>query len=231
MQSHQRSMPLTSKMSGHKRRPSIGKEMPISSLLINLSNNNNRHDSMTRDGKSPEREIPPIYFHLSEVNDNSDKQLLDNPCLNCSGNTNSNICDMENLTVNKLCSVLCTDECKEDDNNSMVTIKQSKKDFLNNMLLDDNDRQTQELRAKFDIKEFRGQLAVAEALARASMLTSPAAKRRLQARKVEFELDPEESINTQNEEERDYVPPKELLLYLVRYILSVQFHNFLCNGN
>lgn len=222
MQSHQRSMPLTSKMSGHKRRPSIGKEMPISSLLINLSNNNNnRHDSISRDGKSPEREIPPIYFHLSEVNDDSDKQLSDNTCLNCSGNTDSNICDMENLAVNKLCSVLCTDDCKINDTNSMTTIKQSKKDFLNNMLLDDNDRQTQELRAKFDIKEFRGQLAVAEALARASMLTSPAAKRRLQARKIEFELDSEDSVYKQNEDERDYVPPKELLLYLVRYLLSI----------
>lgn len=220
MQSHQRSMPLTSKMSGHKRRPSFGKEMPISSLLINLSNNNNRHDTISRDGKSPEREIPPIYFHLSEVNDDSDdKQQSDNPCLNCSND--SNVCDMENLAVNKLCSVLCTDDCKIEDKNSMTTIKQSKKDFLNNMLLDDNDRQTQELRAKFDINKFRGQLAVAEALARASMLTSPAAKRRLQARKIEFELDSEDSINRQNDDERDYVPPKELLLYLVRYILSI----------
>lgn len=215
MQSHQGSMPLTSKMTGHKRRPSLGKEMPISSLLLNFSNNNNRHDSISRDGKSPEREIPPIYFHLSEVND--DKPMSDNPCLNCSGNIESNICDMENLAVNKLCSVLCTDDCKtEEDKNSLITIKQSKKDFLNNMLLDDNDRQTQEMRAKFDIKEFRGQLAVAEALARASMLTSPAAKRRLQARKIEFELDSEDSVNRQLTDERDYVPPKELLMYLVR---------------
>lgn len=220
MQSHQRSMPLTSKISGHKRRPSFGKEMPISSLLINLSGNNNRHESLSRDGKSPEREIPPIYFHLSEVNDNlSDKKSSsDNPCFNCSGNSDSNICDMENLAVNKLCSVLCTDDCKDKDTNPMITIKQSKKDFLNNMLLDETDRQTQELRARFDIKEFRGQLAVAEALARASMLTSPAAKRRLKARKIEFELDPEDSNNRQNEDERDYIPPKELLLYLVRYI-------------
>lgn len=49
-------------------------------------------------------------------------------------------------------------------------------------------------------------LAIAERLAQASLMTSPAAKRRLQARRVEMGLG----------EDPGYVPPKHLLLYLVR---------------
>jgi len=47
---------------------------------------------------------------------------------------------------------------------------------------------------------------VAESLARASLLTSPAARRRLQARRIELGLT----------EHPGFVPPKHLLLYLVR---------------
>lgn len=49
-------------------------------------------------------------------------------------------------------------------------------------------------------------LAIAERLAQASLMTSPAAKRRLQARSVEMG----------RWDESGYVPPKDLLLYLVR---------------
>ncbi|KAG8263326.1 Nocturnin [Homalodisca vitripennis] len=49
-------------------------------------------------------------------------------------------------------------------------------------------------------------LAIAERLAQASLMTSPAAKRRLQARRMELGLG----------EDPEYVPPKHLLLYLVR---------------
>lgn len=59
----------------------------------------------------------------------------------------------------------------------------------------------------FNMKTMRESLAVAERLASAAMLTSPAARRRLKARKLEIggpDVDPM------------FVPPKEVLLYLVR---------------
>lgn len=61
---------------------------------------------------------------------------------------------------------------------------------------------------------FRDKLDVAEALAKTSMMTSPAAKRRLAARKMEMNLN---SVNfVYDSENSDYIPPKELLMYLVR---------------
>lgn len=56
------------------------------------------------------------------------------------------------------------------------------------------------------VLKIKEKLALAESLASASLLTSPAAKRRLQARKLELGLG----------DEPGYVPPKDLLLYLVR---------------
>lgn len=52
-------------------------------------------------------------------------------------------------------------------------------------------------------------LALAERLAQASLMTSPAARRRLQARHVELGL---------GDDPGGYVPPKHLLLYLVRSV-------------
>ncbi|RZF36245.1 hypothetical protein LSTR_LSTR013670 [Laodelphax striatellus] len=56
-----------------------------------------------------------------------------------------------------------------------------------------------------DLCNMKASLALAESLARASLMTSPAAKRRLQARRLELGLG----------ELPGYVPPKHLLLYLV----------------
>lgn len=53
--------------------------------------------------------------------------------------------------------------------------------------------------------DIRESLAVAERLASAAMMTSPAARRRLAARRCELPT-------------CGYVPPKQLLLYLVRYV-------------
>jgi hypothetical protein len=55
--------------------------------------------------------------------------------------------------------------------------------------------------------DIRESLAVAESLASASLLTSPGAKRRLAARRLELGEDPTTGV---------YTPPKHLLLYLVR---------------
>lgn len=57
-----------------------------------------------------------------------------------------------------------------------------------------------------DLVNIKDSLAIAESLARASLMTSPAARRRLQARRLELGLG----------EDPGYVPPKHLLLYLVR---------------
>lgn len=63
-------------------------------------------------------------------------------------------------------------------------------------------------------KEIRQSLAVAESLARACMLTPHSAKMRLAARSWELQQLGHVDDNG------DYVPPKEILLYLVRYVLS-----------
>jgi hypothetical protein len=57
------------------------------------------------------------------------------------------------------------------------------------------------------LNDIRESLALAESLARASLLTSPGAKRRLAARRLELGEDPSTGV---------YTPPKHLLLYLVR---------------
>lgn len=61
---------------------------------------------------------------------------------------------------------------------------------------------------------FRDKLNVVEALAKTSMMTSPAAKRRLAARKMEMNLNNANFVY--DSENSDYIPPKELLMYLVR---------------
>ncbi|KAF7267738.1 hypothetical protein GWI33_019066 [Rhynchophorus ferrugineus] len=65
------------------------------------------------------------------------------------------------------------------------------------------------------------QLGLAEALARTSLLTSPAAKRRLAARSLELKCG---SVSDTGE----FIPPKELLLYLVRQVASRRRHNVCC---
>lgn len=67
---------------------------------------------------------------------------------------------------------------------------------------------------KMNKQEIHDKLAVAEALARTSMMTSPAAKRRLAARKIEMDVNSDPTAYY--DEDNDYIPPKQLLLYLVR---------------
>ena len=59
----------------------------------------------------------------------------------------------------------------------------------------------------------RESLAVAERLAAASLMTSSAARRRLQARSIE--LGSYTGLSAQGQAQ-EYVPPRALLLYLVR---------------
>lgn len=74
---------------------------------------------------------------------------------------------------------------------------------------------TMENLQQFNHQYFREKFAIAEALAKTSMMTPPAQKRRLAARKIEMSLlqvpgyviEPDES---------DYIPPTDLLMYMVR---------------
>lgn len=81
-------------------------------------------------------------------------------------------------------------------------------------ILDEDIREMQE---KFNMTDFRAKLRVAEALAQASSMTSPAAKRRLEARKIEMDMNKDQGkpvfLNDENEE---YTPPRELLIYIMR---------------
>lgn len=81
-----------------------------------------------------------------------------------------------------------------------------------------------------------GNLSVTEAVAKTSELTSPAARRRLAARKIEMDMNSKiakrrlitqkiemeinakmaDNIISKEGEDGDYVPPKQLLIYLVR---------------
>lgn len=67
---------------------------------------------------------------------------------------------------------------------------------------------------QFNNDYFREKLAIAEALVKTSMMTSPAAKRRLAARKMEMSLNTPDFVY--DPENAEYIPPKELLMYLVR---------------
>lgn len=67
---------------------------------------------------------------------------------------------------------------------------------------------------QFNNDYFREKLAIAEALTNTSMMTSPAAKRRLAARKIEMSLNTPDFVY--DPENAEYIPPKELLMYLVR---------------
>lgn len=66
---------------------------------------------------------------------------------------------------------------------------------------------------QFNNDYFREKLSIAEALANASMMSTPAA-RRLQARKIEMSLNTPDFVY--DPENAEYIPPKELLMYLVR---------------
>lgn len=58
----------------------------------------------------------------------------------------------------------------------------------------------------FDPKEMKKDLEIAEILAKGAMMMSPAAKRRLAARRLEMGVD----------QDSEFVPPRQVLLYLVR---------------
>lgn len=77
-----------------------------------------------------------------------------------------------------------------------------------NKLAQSYEREIEEIRPY--VLKIRQDLKVAEALAQISLLTSPAARRRLAVRSLQLGRDPEQGPT------EEYEPPKDILLYLVR---------------
>lgn len=226
---------------GHRRRPSLGKDLPISSLVIDISKPKKSYDSISRDGTSPEiRGNAGIYFQLNGVDEEnfrhtndethaSDKrQSFMSSMLHGKNNQNFNgqtNYANENFFVDTIdCDYNQNSDHSHSDDNETV---ENDDNYIGGNVDDDDDndvdgddcvldKETEELRENFNIIEIKKKLAIAEVLARASMLTSPAVKRRLAARKVEMDLETGLSSPFQDQHGNEYVPPRELLIYLVR---------------
>lgn len=248
---------------GHNRRPSYGKAMPVSALLMNYAAPRNRlNDSISRDGMSPDHERPPMVFNLSEVNSNyqeTDRKVdaiedfiknEQKSTTDCSVSADNEFVfvslkdvqnnDIETCPMTELCDLLCDNSCKKNENNSIpgssnvncgvkeipktVSANDNRLKFLSSMI-GDTDASTVESESLDVMKENSPEMIkgkklegsvdklISEALVRTSMMTSPAAKRRLAARKIQMDID----AATQNAEDSEYVPPMELLIYLARY--------------
>lgn len=67
MQSHQDTFGAeTTKRYGHRRTPTLGKAMPVTSLLLNFPppTMSSMRNSCMRDGRTPDEERPPLFFQL-----------------------------------------------------------------------------------------------------------------------------------------------------------------------
>ncbi len=255
MQSHGETM----RKYGHSRRPSYGKAMPVSALLMNFSSSQHRsNDSIARDEVSStgEHDEPPMLFTLAEVNSHHDcqgfdpnvesKNLIESEQIDCSSVSAENEFvfvslkdvslkdaslpsnnDIETCPMTELCNLLCDNSCKKiekpfaDNDNVKARANDNRQKFLSSMMAEDNvtpaaEPGTKNVEVFSDEKltnDYIDKLKISEALVRTSMLTSPAARRRLAARKIEMELD----AASENADDNEYVPPRELLMFLVRY--------------
>lgn len=242
----QSQMSNVAKKYGHCRRPSFGKSMPISALLLNYSQPPPSHRSLSRDGISPERDCPPTVFHVNDDDysiEADTEEFLDNErneCVNADDEfvfvpaprRSCNVVheDMDKKdAITELCNLLCDTTCTSKKDLLVDTHPKDvqRQQFLSSMchtattpssvtINIDSVPEIPSTNQIMDKQEFREKLAVAEALARTSMMTSPAAKRRLAARKIEMDINAD-AFNNATDDDFDYVPPKQLLLYLVRY--------------
>lgn len=256
---------------GHNRRPSYGKAMPVSALLMNYSLPQNRmYDSISRDGISPEDERPPMLFSLSQVNAhhyethpntertperkmssdwsvNADNEFVfvSSPDECYPKNTDIEMCP-KNDAMTELCNLLCDKSCKKvekfstnitsddvyDKAITVAHVNDKRQQFLSSMIqdssnfaaestsLDVSTENKQEIVDSKTLEDSIDKLKISEALVRTSMMTSPAAKRRLVARKIEMEID----AASENAKDSEYVPPRQLLMFLVRYEVLFSLH-------
>lgn len=236
---------------GHRRRPSYGKAMPVSALLMNnMSPQNRNNDSIAKDGMSPDHERPPMFFTLAEVNPQEtdaktvSKNFIESEQIDCSVSAENEFVfvslkdalpsgdDIETCPMTELCNLLCDESCKKignkstADNGSVDEMKtkacaNDRQKFLSSMIADNvtsvvhsdaTENEQSCMDEKFTEDSF-DKLKINEALVRTSMMTSPAARRRLAARKIEMEID----AATENANDSEYIPPRQLLMFLVRY--------------
>lgn len=87
--------------------------------------------------------------------------------------------------------------------------------FLTSMLADAVEGDVEGAAAHSHLMQLHDKLAMSETLAQNSMLMSPAAKRRLMARKLEMLMKSDEFERSDATD--DYIPPADVLMYLVRY--------------
>lgn len=238
---------------GHSRRPSYGKAMPVSALLMNFTSPQDRYnESIAQDGISPEHERPPMIFTLSEVNQETDpkaesKNFIESEQIDCSVSAENEFVfvslkdalpsndDIETCAMTELCNLLCDKSCKKIEKTSIGSgainetyVKARENDrhtFLSSTIADNvtsaEDSESTDMLTKNDqttvgakkSEDSIDKLKVNEALVRTSMMTSPAARRRLAARKIEMEMD----AVAENAKDSEYVPPRQLLMFLVRY--------------
>lgn len=187
---------LSGKKFGHTRQQSIfGKSMPVSSLLMNFSKPpKNYLNNISKDSSNFENydDQPPKIFHLNDVN------------------------NYDNILQPK--TPPSTPDIIDDiyDNNDDIM----KNSLIDKQLIDDNvtDSSSSNEQDMAKKKLGYGNLSVADAVAQTSAMTSPAARRRLAARKIEMEHNAKvaDTIIGKEGETGDYVPPKQLLIYLVR---------------
>lgn len=189
------------KKQGHIRKSSCGsfeKIMPISSLLINNSCSPRYHlESIAQDGLTPEHECEPLIF---DNRNNSYSENVKVTVQNVTNNNSSNYNNKSNIEMS-----FTADSQRHRCLSSNTNDKSSRSSIKNN-----NDKTKIS-----DIPNDEGcrLLSIPEAVAKTSMMTSPAARRRLMARKLQMDLKcADGDANTDPE----YIPPKQLLIYLVR---------------
>lgn len=169
----------------------------------------------------------PLKYNLMNV---LCKKLCDESC-----NTSTISCHSNDDLITHNSGISAERESDIDDTNAKVEkepillrSQSSRQEFLASMLeagpsdhtvIDKKDEPhvaplTMENLKQFNDDYFREKLAIAEALANTSMMTSSAAKSRLAARKIEMSLNTPDFVY--DPENAEYIPPKELLMYLVR---------------
>lgn len=220
---------LTLNFINHEKVPSIEvDEAPIEQTFLKCVN---YHPHDTAPAVAPNAKL--------DQEDNIDRVLTNSdgaPCLICSGQQPD---ALKHSLMNMLCKKLCDESCNTStktcqSNDDIVTCAasdeevktvpqrrtSSRQEFLASMLDEPHEDDphvvplTMENLKQFDDNYFREKLAIAEALANTSMMTSQAAKSRLAARKIEMSLNTPDFVY--DPENAEYIPPRELLMYLVR---------------
>lgn len=209
-------------------------EDDIDRLLLEKNEENVMHEMCTtaddKDKMNKTYDFKPLH-------------LLCEKLCNDSCNTSTKACQSsdDNVTHSSRLSTdsSCGSDVKALNDQSTASPKSDRQKFLSSMLdvesqqiepkclMNDDDIDTDdtdnanalpltiENLKQFNENYFREKFALAETLANTSLMNSPAVRLRLAARKIEMNLNTTDST-ADDFDEADYVPPKDLLMYLVR---------------